>query len=192
MLSLIAGCGKPRQPQLGEQFVVEKSAEREPNWMNVRPSDREGRMFFVGAATRKFRVEDAQTDARMNATRQVVEYMGGTGLVDYTSARRDEGFTDVEASRFIEDGNRFLAQSIAEGMREEEVYRKKVREWTRDGWRYWYDYSVLISIPSDGLTRAADRALQQHMNQAKQQQDVRAQGLLQRLRDNLTTDASMP
>ena len=188
----LAACGSA-PPQMGEQFIVEKVPDRAPRWRTKPPGERDGKQFFVGVKTHASSLEAGNTDARQNAIQKIVEYIGGTGMVDYTKARVEAGLTDEgDAGSYIEDGYRFLAESIAQGVREDETYYERVREWNPDGWHYFYNYYVLISIPEEALVRSAQMAFQRQAEAARARNDAKAEAFAERLRSQLTTDATSP
>jgi hypothetical protein len=185
-------CGS-KPPEMGEQFIVERVPEDAPRWRTRPPVERDGKQFFVGVKTHASSLEAGNTDARQNAIQKVVEYIGGTGMVDYTKARVEAGLTDEgDAGNYVEDGYRFLAESIAQGVREDETYYERVKEWNLDGWHYFYNYYVLISIPEDALQRSALAAFQAQADEARERNDAKAEAFAERLRSQLTNDASSP
>ena len=187
-ITVVSCAGTPRAPMLGEEFVVERSRDREPSWIEAPTEERGGKIFFNGAATKKTRLEDANTDARMDAVHKVVEHMVDTGLIDYTRAQFEAGIDDSEAALYIEDGTGFLVRSISDGTSEEEIYHERKREWTGSDWKYTHDVYVLISIPSDSLNGMADQAFRQQADQARANNNARAEAFANRLREQLTED----
>ncbi len=189
---MLSACGS-KQPQIGEQFIVERVPDSRPRWVARPPADRDSKLFFVGVKTHASSLENGNTDARQNGIQKIVEYIGGTGMVDYTKARVEAGLTDEgQAGNYIEDGYRFLAESIAQGVREDETYYERVREWRPDGWHYFWNYYALLSIPEDALERAARMAFEKQAAEARAKNDSRAEAFAERLRDQLTHDATSP
>lgn len=189
---VLAACGS-KPPEIGQQFVTERVPEDRPNWITRPPRDRDNKLFFVGFKTHSSSLENGNTDARQNAVQKIVEYIGGTGMVDYTKARVEAGLTDEgQAGNYVEDGYRFLAESIAQGVREDETYYERVKEWRPDGWHHFYNYYVLISIPQDALQRSAAMAFERQAAAARAKNDARAEAFANRLREQLTTDATSP
>ena len=188
----LSACGS-KLPEMGEQFIVERVPDSAPRWRTRPPVERDGKQFFVGVKTHASSLEAGNTDARQNAVQKVVEYIGGTGMVDYTKARVESGLTDEgDAGNYVEDGYRFLAESIAQGVREDETYYERVREWNLDGWHYFYNYYVLISIPDDAIVRSAQQAFARQAEEARERNDAKAAAFAERLQSQLTTDASSP
>jgi hypothetical protein len=189
---LFAACAT-KQPQIGEQFIDERVPDKRPSWITKPPRDSDGKLYFIGVKTRASSLENGNTDSRQHGIQKIVEYIGGTGMVDYTKARVESGVTDEGlAGNYIEDGYRFLAESIAQGVREDESYYERVREWRPDGWRYFYNYYVKLSIPEDALERAARMAFDKQAAEARAKNDERAAAFADRLRQQLTTDATAP
>jgi hypothetical protein len=192
-ISLIfSACGSG-PPEIGEQFIVERVPDDRPRWITWPPEDRDGKLFFIGMKTHASSLENGNTDARQNGIQKIVEYVGGTGMVDYTKARVEAGITDEgQAGNYIEDGYRFLAESIAQGVREDETYYERVKAWQHDGWHYFYNYYALLSTPKDALERAARAAFEKQAAEARAKNDARAESFANRLREQLTTDATSP
>lgn len=189
---VLAACGS-KPPEIGQQSVIERVPEDRPNWITRPPRDRDNKLFFVGFKTHASSLENGNTDARQNAIQKIVEYIGGTGMVDYTKARVEAGLTDEsQAGNYVEDGYRFLAESIAQGVREDETYYERVKEYRPDGWHYFYNYYALISIPQDALQRSAAMAFERQAAAARAKNDAKAEAFANRLRQQLTTDATSP
>lgn len=182
-----------KKPEVGEQFVVERVPENRPRWVTTPPADREGRLYFVGMKTHASSLENGGVDARQNGIQKVIEYIGGTGMVDYTRARVESGVVDEgQAGNYIEDGYRFLAESIAHGVYEEEIFYERVREWRLDGWHYFWNYNALLSISKDALERAAREAFEKQAAEARAKGNAQAEAFAKRLQEQLTEDATAP
>jgi len=189
---IVAACGS-KPPEIGQQFVVERVPDERPRWISRPPGDRDNKLFFVGFKTHASSLENGNTDARQNAVQKIVEYIGGTGMVDYTKARVEAGITDEgQAGNYVEDGYRFLAESIAQGVREDETYYERMKEWRPDGWHHFYNYYVLISIPKDVLERSTRMAFERQAAAARARNDAKAEAFANRLREQLTRDATSP
>jgi hypothetical protein len=191
-LVLLAGCGGQRPPQLGERMVIERNSDERPEWLRRVPADRDGLQFVIGIKTGSRSLDNANTDARQNAIQKVVEQVGGTGLVDYSRARVEAGLSDQEAGNYIKDGYRFLAQSVAQGTREHEMYYEHAKEWRQDGWRYLYDFYILVTVPRVELPDMARQAFQQQAAEARAANNAKAEAFANSLRQQLTRDATAP
>lgn len=188
----LLACGA-RPPELGQQIVVERFPDSRPRWIAMTPPDEGDRMFFIGVKTHASSLENGNTDARQNAIQKIVEYVGGTGMVDYTKARVEAGLTDEgQAGNYVEDGYRFLAESIVNGTREDETYYEHVKEFHTDGWHYFYNYYVKLYISRQDLVRAAQQAFERQAAEARARNDARAEAFANRLRSQLTQDATSP
>jgi len=196
MLAVVAtvgflSCSKARPPDIGEQIIMERVPGDRPNWVTRVPEDRDGRMFFTGMKTHGSSLENAGTDARQNAIQKIIEYLGASGMVDYTKARVEAGITDEgQAGNYIEDGFRLLAQSVAQGTRETETYYEHVKEWQLDGWHYFYNSYVLLSVAQTDLQRAAAAAFERQAAEARAQNNARAEAFANSLRSQLTPQSS--
>jgi hypothetical protein len=189
---LLAACG-PKQFDVGYQEVIERVPDKRPRWIHSRPADKGDRMYFIGLKTHASSLENGNTDARQNAVQKVVEYLGGTGMVDYTKARVEAGLKDEgEAGNYVEDGYRFLAKSIVNGVREEETYFERVKEKQAERWTYFYNYHVKMSITGTSLRKAAARAFEAQAAAARANQDKKAEAFANKLRLQLTEDATAP
>ena len=187
------GCAGTLNHVPGEQEVIERVPGRRPDWVHRVPGDRDGVMYFVGMKTHASSLENGNTDARQASVQKVVEYFGGTGKVDYTKARVESGLTDEGmAGNYIEDGYRFLAESLVSGMRESETYYERVKEWQLDGWHYFYNYYILMNISEEQMNRAAQDAYTRQAADARARNDEQAEAFANRLRDQLKQDASSP
>jgi hypothetical protein len=183
-------CGS-KPPQIGEQFVMERVPGDRPGWINKTPGDRDGKMFFVGYKTHASALENGNTDARQSAIQKIVEYLGGTGMVDYTKARVEAGITDEgQAGNYVEDGYRFLGESIAQGMREQETYYEHVKEWRPDGWHYFFNFYTLVNVDENVLRQQAAAAFQRQADQARARNDARAEAFARNLQRQLTPESN--
>ncbi len=191
-LSLSACGGGQLSP--GEQQIVERVPGDRPDWAFRPPRDDDGFTFFVGLKTHASSLDNGNTDARQNAIQKIVEWIGGTGRVDYTKARVEAGLTDEDdAGNYIEDGYRFVAESIARGMREQESYYEHVKQMGPGGrLTYHYNYYVLFRIELSELANAQSGALDRAADEARAANNAAAVRLAEQMKTQLTQDASGP
>ena len=88
--AFLSGCaGKSIKNQ---QEIIEKSASEKPGWITKLPKDDEN-LYFRGIRTYALKLEDGYTDSRMDAVKQMVEFLGQKGITTYESLRTEKDTT---------------------------------------------------------------------------------------------------
>jgi hypothetical protein len=184
-LSLI-GCDGPFEPVLGEQTVVERVPRDRPEWIHQYVSSEKKWVIHVGMKTHATSIEHGMNDARHNVTQKFIEFIGGTGMVDYVAASVGAGLIDEALiGNYIEDSFRFLAGPIDTRMRVSETYYERVKEWRRDGWFYFYNYYVLMVIEKSQIIEAAQEAYGQMATEAQSRNDLKAEEFANQLYEQI-------
>jgi len=178
-VAALAGCSAHKMSALGSERIIEKSGDK-PDWVNKVPKENKEYFFFRGFKTSALSLEDGLTDARSNATRQVLEMIQSQGLVDYKKARVEHGLATSreDVGSVTEDGLKILSRTVANGVKELETYTEKVERVTPEGIRYFYNVYTLVRYPKQEYERAvalaasAQNSLQRSVNDAQAQEVI--------------------
>ncbi len=178
-VAALAGCSAHKMSALGSERIIEKSGDK-PDWVNKVPKENKEYFFFRGFKTSALSLEDGLTDARSNATRQVLEMIQSQGLVDYKKARVEHGLANSreDVGSVTEDGLKILSRTVANGVKELETYTEKAERVTPEGIRYFYNVYTLVRYPRQEYERAvalaasAQNSLQRSVNDAQAQEVI--------------------
>ncbi|MCE5272000.1 hypothetical protein LLH00_12055 [bacterium] len=178
-VAALAGCSAHKMSALGSERIIEKSGDK-PDWVNKVPKENKEFFFFRGFKTSALSLEDGLTDARSNATRQVLEMIQSQGLVDYKKARVEHGLATSreDVGSVTEDGLKILSRTVANGVKELETYTEKTERVTPEGIRYFYNVYTLVRYPRQEYERAvalaasAQNSLQRSVNDAQAQEVI--------------------
>lgn len=184
----LSGCSAHKLAVMGSERIVEKSGSK-PNWVYEIPKENKEYYYFRGFKTSAVSLEDGLTDARANATRQVLEMIQSQGLIDYKKARVERGLarTREDIGSVTEDGLKILSQTVASGVKEMETYTEKVERMTPEGLRYFFNVYSLVRYPKVEYDRAVALAASEKMAGQRAINDAQAQKVLDDLDKGLPT-----
>ena len=130
--------------------VTESSHKKAPEWVTVVPKADKEFYYFVGRASGKNALEDAETDAVADAIRQVVTMIGLDVTVDYDRLRK-------EAEVILDD--RLISRGAARvlGIKVMESYHRRGAEYSAGELRHKYEAAVLIRWPKGELKMERNR-----------------------------------
>ncbi len=182
------GCSANKLTSFGSERIIEKSGDK-PEWVNKIPKENREFYFFRGFKTSALSLEDGLTDARSNATRQVLEMIQAQGLVDYKKARIERGLaqTREDVGSVTSDGLKILSKTVASGVKELESYTEKIERSTPDGLRYFYNVYTLVRYPKTEFDKAVALAARERTARLREESDGQAQQILDDLDKGLPT-----
>lgn len=189
---LVAACSATRLP--GSEKIVETSGGDRPDWVVEVPEDADGLMFFRGFKTKAVTLEGGMTDARENATRQVIEMIEQRGRADYSNVRVERGIpeTDADIGSIIEDGLKILADNVIRGVKEREVFFEKVEVFTGSELKYYYNVYSLVALPESEYQIAMRRSIDAMKARAREANNARAEAFLDELNRRFYGDEAKP
>ncbi len=184
----LAGCSAQKMTMMGSERTIEKSGDK-PDWVYEIPKENKEYFFFRGFKTGAVSLEDGLTDARSNATRQVLEMIQSQGLVDYKKARVERGLASSreDIGSVTEDGLKILSQTVANGVKEMETYTEKVERVTPEGLRYFFNVYTLVRYPRQEYDRAVALAASAKNSVQRAVNDAQAQKVIEDLDKGLPT-----
>ncbi|PNU18652.1 hypothetical protein C2E25_16520 [Geothermobacter hydrogeniphilus] len=176
---LLWGCAGQKQLP-GSETVVETSGGDRPDWVTEVPEDEDGLMFFRGFKTKAVTLEGGLTDARENASRQIIEMIEQRGMADYSNVRVERGIpeSDADIGSVINDGLKILSDNVVRGIKERETYFEKVEVFTGSGLKYYYNVFSLVAIPENEYRVAMQRAVDTLKVRAREQNNAKAEAFL--------------
>lgn len=129
---------------------IESSHKKAPDWVTVVPQADREYYYFVGRASGKNALEDAETDAVADAIRQVVTMIGLDVKVDYDRLRK-------EAEVILDD--RLVSRGAARisGIKVMESYHRRQAEYRAAELRHIYEAAVLVRWPKGELEMERNR-----------------------------------
>lgn len=184
----LTGCSANRDMLIGSEKVIEQSGDT-PKWVNRIPKEDKEYYYFRGFKTSALSLEDGLTDARSNATRQIVEMIASEGLVDYKKARVEHGLarTREDVGSVTSDGLKILSRAVASGVKELESYTEKVERVTVDGINYAYNVYTLVRYPKTEFQRSVALYQQQRNSELRTESNGEANEVLEDLDNALPT-----
>lgn len=188
VVAALTGCSSQKLSVMGSERIVEKSGDK-PGWIYEIPKENKEFFYFRGFKTSAVSLEDGLTDARANATRQVLEMIQSQGLIDYKKARVERGLarTREDIGSVTEDGLKILSQTVANGVKEMETYTEKIERMTPEGLRYFFNVYTLVRYPKIEYDRAVALAASEKMIGQRAKNDAAAQKVLDDLDKGLPT-----
>ncbi|HAD04416.1 MAG: hypothetical protein A2091_03285 [Desulfuromonadales bacterium GWD2_61_12] len=133
LLALLSACGETAPtiappPDPLEKLIWSSAAER-PAWTMEEPDTKDGQMWFVGLSG-KFATEQlARDDAKRNATKSVVQYMGTLVKDKFEKARVSYGLESdvVDPTAAAREFEKQMAVNMAN--------KVKVKNWYQEKWQ---------------------------------------------------------
>jgi hypothetical protein len=185
---LAAGCSSHKLTAIGSERVVERSGGK-PDWTVEIPEESDEFYYFRGFKTGALSLEDGLTDARSNATRQVLEMIQARGLVDYKKARVENGLAETrdDVGSVTEDGLKILSKTVASGVKELESYTEKVERYTPNGIRYFWNVYTLVRYPKSEYDKAVALAAREAQAEVRARNNAQAEEVLEELDKGLPT-----
>ncbi len=185
---ITAGCSSHKLTTLGSERIVESSGSK-PGWVKKIPGESDEFYFFRGFKTGALSLEDGLTDARSNATRQVLEMIQSQGLIDYKKARVETGLAETreDVGSVTEDGLKILSKTVASGVKELESYTEKVERYTPGGIRYFFNIYTLVRYPKAEYDKAVALTARDSNAARREQSNAQASEVLENLDKGLPT-----
>jgi hypothetical protein len=185
---ITAGCSSHKLTTVGSERIVESSGDK-PGWVKKIPGESDEFYFFRGFKTGALSLEDGLTDARSNATRQVLEMIQARGLIDYKKARVETGLAETreDVGSVTEDGLKILSKTVASGVKELESYTEKVERYTPGGIRYFFNVYTLVRYPRSEYDKAVALAARESNEAERAQNNTQAREVIKNLDKGLPT-----
>ena len=147
---ILSGCAIFPFHKAEKPKIIEKSAEQKPIWINKVPKEDSDYFYFRGIRTGARTQEDGLTDAKMNAVKQIVEFLGLKGLTLYENLR--ETFQRGEEVT-IRDKIKFEGLGIVKGAKESEQYYEKIEYPEKGKIHYKFDVYIVVTYPREEYER---------------------------------------
>ena len=185
LLFILLGCAHSTTAVKGLREVIERMPEKKPGWIVHLPSPKNGRVYVIGTRTRGTTMEDARYDAYQMALRNAAVLAQDKIKSIFERARTEMGIPedDKDIGFVLNDMMRAVSKVKIEGAKEEDAYYEKYKEMTKSGISYFYDFYVLVSVPSESIDRAAFSAIERE--QRREDLNQRAAKLLEEMRKNI-------
>ncbi len=185
LLFILLGCAPSTIAIKGQREIIERMPDKKPGWIVNLPSSKNGRVYVVGTRTRGATMEDARYDAYQMALRNAAVLAQNKIKSIFERARTEMGIPedDKDIGFVLNDVMRAISEVKIEGAKEEDAYYEKYKEQTKSGISYFYDFYVLVSVPSESIDRAAFSAIERE--QRRENLNQRAAKLLEEMRKNI-------
>ena len=182
----LAGCGGPVVRPVGSQTVIEKSAEKTPEWVLVPFFEDEATMYFSGTLKGVGDYAVGLRQAKAEAMKNVAESIQTKAKTEFVQNTRGANLSPDDLGRFVQDGIAMTADNInISGLLPAESYYEKVEEVTEIGVKYFYNCSVLFQLPVQDYKQARNRAINGLAEKAKEEQNKAAEEAAMGLLDKL-------
>jgi len=182
----LVGCGGQAVKPVGSQTVIEKSAEKTPEWVMVPFFEDETTMYFSGGLKGVADYAVGLRQAKAEAMKNVAESIETKVRTEFVQNTRGANLTPEDLGRFVQDGIAMVSDNVnISGLLPAESYYEKVEEVTNVGVKYFYNCSVLFQLPVNDYKEARNRAINGMVEKAKKEQNKAAEkaalGLLDKL-----------
>ncbi|MFH1957588.1 MAG: hypothetical protein ABIJ15_03850 [bacterium] len=182
----LVGCGGPVVRPVGSQTVIEKSADKTPEWVMVPFFEDETTMYFSGALKGVGDYAVGLRQAKAEAMKNVAESIQTKAKTEFVQNTRGANLSPDDLGRFVQDGIAMTADNInISGLLPAESYYEKVEEITEVGVKYFYNCSVLFQLPVQDYKQARNRAINGLADKAKEEQNKAAEEAAMGLLDKL-------
>ena len=101
---VLAGCGGPTVRPVGTQTVIEKSAEKIPEWVLVPFFEDETTMYFSGTVKGVGDYSVGLRQAKAEAMKNVAESIQTKAKTEFVQNTRGANLTPEDLGRFVQDG----------------------------------------------------------------------------------------
>ena len=184
---LFAACGGGQKVRpVGSQTVIEKSAEKTPEWVMVPFFEDENTMYFSGTVKGVADYAVGLRQAKAEAMKNVAESIQTKARTEFVENTRGANLTPEDLGRFVQDGIAMVADNInVSGLLPAESYYEKVEEVTDTGVRYFYNCSVLFQLPVKDYKEARRRAIEGLAEKAREAKNKAAEEAAMSLLDKL-------
>lgn len=109
---VIAGCGGAKVRPVGSQKVVEKSADKTPEWVIVPFFEDETTMYFSGALKGVGDYAVGLRQAKAEAMKNVAEAIETKAKTEFVQNTRGSNLPGEDLGRFVQDGIAMTADNI--------------------------------------------------------------------------------
>ncbi len=172
ILGLVALCLGMAIPVQGEppRERIEPSHDRPPEWVRVVPPSDSRYLYFVGRAGGAHRLEDAESDAAMDAVRQAVLLSGVSARIDYDRLRR-------ESDLLLTDRLEVEGAALVVGLKRLESYYAKRTLARGDSLLVRYEAHLLVRYPHAELSAEKRRLELESASRVTTAESLLAEGL---------------
>ncbi|MDO9514101.1 MAG: hypothetical protein Q7J59_05785 [Elusimicrobiota bacterium] len=182
----LAGCGGAKVRPVGSQKVVEKSADKTPEWVIVPFFEDETTMYFSGALKGVGDYAVGLRQAKAEAMKNVAEAIETKAKTEFVQNTRGSNLPGEDLGRFVQDGIAMTADNVnISGLLPAESYYEKVEEVTEVGVKYFYNCSVLFQLPVQQYKEARNRAINGLASKAREENNKAAEEAAMGLLDKL-------
>ncbi len=145
LVFLTIGCA---EKQTKPQSTFELRQEQCP-WCINEPHMEGDMLYFVGLSKVYAAEQDARNDARKNAIRSVVTYIGAALKVKVEEARVSYGLSSdaIDSVGVMREFEKMLAQSLVSRLKTEKWYMEREETATGKGYKYF----VLAKLPKSSI-----------------------------------------
>ncbi len=174
---LLAACGGGQKVKpVGTETVIEKSAEKTPEWVTVPFFEDENTMYFSGTVKGVADYAVGLRQAKAEAMKNVAESIKTKARTEFVENTRGSNLSPDDLGKFVQDGIAMIADNInVSGLLPAESYYEKVEKVTDNGVKYFYNCSVLFQIPVKDYKEARRKAIEGLAEKAKEAKNKAAE-----------------
>ena len=168
LIGSLIGCGgsKPivkssntQQPFQELERIIERSAPSRPSWTLNEPVFEGSSMYFVGLSGKNATEKGARDDAKRNAAKSIVSYLGTSVKDKFQEITASFGLSSdiTNPTKATKGFTEMLSANVAKKMKAKSWYFEKYQ--TRDGDIYWKFY-VLSYVPKAEIQKAFNESVE--------------------------------
>lgn len=177
----LAGCAA----QIKRDAVLERSADRSPEWAMKQTFERDGNLFVVGEGTDIEGYGLALRMAKATAAQSLAEAIGLRVKSELTRSAQRLGM--ASSGNFVQDTVAMASELVTvQDLTHEETYREKIARVEDDAIRY--HVVALYRLPISQYKAAKIRALESMQGRAVKQQDRQAAADAKRLLEEVKAE----
>jgi len=187
VLIFIFGCSSSKE--IGSERIVDRSADKKPDWIKQGSVKKDSLYCFTGEITkaidRSFGMHQAYASGMIQVIRSLEKNINGlTGLTG-TGVNKEEGDIGTYTSFGVAEKNKSLTIS---GVFNPETYWEKEEITKNTGVSYYYNCYSLLTISLDDYNKAIKGTLEIAKKKAQDDNNQKAETILQDLINGLKSN----
>ncbi len=173
---ILSGCGGAPKKAVGQEKVIEKSADKKPDWITVPQFEQDKKLFFSGGVTGRASYSLGLRQAKAESIKNVAEGIQVRVRTEFTSAIRGSNVSEEDLGEFVQDSIAMVTENLKiQGLTPEENYYEKIERITTTGVEYKYNCYSLIALKVEDYNLARDIALNGMKKKAKKEANKKAE-----------------
>ena len=165
-VSLLVGCAASK-PVPSVQVVEAPKNEERPNWIYNDVSNEDGQLSFVGLSNVHSSEKNARSDARRDATNNVVQYLGSIAKFKFEELNVSYGLSTkmVDPTVSTQQFQKLIASNITRRLKTKTWHMEREKIEGELGYKYF----VLAVIPNSTIENSFKKSLDKNIEEQQKE-----------------------